>query len=219
MPYRLLEGFIRALSRWEPRLKTPDYITTCRRVNMFDIGLQPHLNPEKPVTSAVDASGIKVSDRGEWILMKWRRRRGFLKIHIAVYVRTKQIVAMEVTEERTGDGGMLKPLVEHAETHCRVIKPRRSSRPDTPSPARRRAVQEFKDLGYEVWSREKGYSRRWAADTAFSTFKRLFGEHVTARSPENIVKKLTAKVALYQRWCTCDAGDCETGNMKKISIQ
>jgi IS5 family transposase len=53
---------------------------------------------------------------------QWRRRRGFLKIHIAVGVRTKQIVALEVTDERTGDGGMLKPLVELTEEHCRVVK-------------------------------------------------------------------------------------------------
>jgi len=49
---------------------------------------------------------------GEWMRTKWRRRRGFLKIHIAVDVRTKQGVAMEVTDERTGDGKVLVPLVE-----------------------------------------------------------------------------------------------------------
>jgi len=78
-----------------------------------------------------------------------------------------------------------------------VIKPRRNSRLDTRSPARRRAVEQFRDLGYEAWSREKGYGRRWAAETAFSTFKRLFGEHVRARSLENIARELAAKVALY----------------------
>lgn len=74
------------------------------------------------MTLAVDASGIKVADRGEWVRRKWRRRRGFLKIHLAVDVETKQIVSMEVTDERTGDGGMLEPLVEQAEKHCRAIK-------------------------------------------------------------------------------------------------
>lgn len=34
------------------------------------------------------------------------------------------------------------------------------------------------------------------AETAF-TFKRLFGEHTTARSLENIARELIAKVALY----------------------
>jgi hypothetical protein len=45
LPYRQLEGFSRALSRWEPRLVTPDYSTTCRRVNTLDIGLQSHSTP------------------------------------------------------------------------------------------------------------------------------------------------------------------------------
>ena len=106
LPYRQLEGFTHALSRWEPRLRAPDYSTTCRRVNGLSIDLEPRLDPGRPVTIAVDASGVKVSDRGEWMRAKWRRRRGFLKIHIAIDVRTRQIVAMEVTDERTGDGRM-----------------------------------------------------------------------------------------------------------------
>ena len=122
LPYRQLEGFTRALSKWEPRREVPDYLTTCRRVNRLDIGLEPRLNPDEPVTLAVDASGIKVADRGEWIRTKWRRRRGFLKIHIAVNIETKQIVAVEATDERTGDGRMLKPLVEQAQRHCRIEK-------------------------------------------------------------------------------------------------
>jgi hypothetical protein len=35
------------------------------------------------------------------------------------------------------------------------------------------------------------------AETAFSTFKRLFGEHSLAKTLENINKELTTKVALY----------------------
>jgi len=42
-----------------------------------------------------------------------------------------------------------------------------------------------------------GYGRRWAVETAYSTFKRLFGEHSLARSFENIVRELVGKVALY----------------------
>jgi hypothetical protein len=45
--------------------------------------------------------------------MRRRRkaRRGYLKVQIAVDVKQKKIVALEVTDERMGDGGMLKPLV------------------------------------------------------------------------------------------------------------
>ena len=223
LPYRQLEGFTRRLSRWEPRLGVPDYSTTCRRVNRLDVGLEPRLDPDEPVTIAVDASGIKVADRGEWMRLKWRRRRGFLKIHIAVDVKTKQIVAMEVTDERAGDGKVLKPLVEQAETHCRVVKVlgdggydsrenfsylaekgiepaikvrRNSSRRARGCPARKRVVLEYlRDP--EGWKRRVSYGLRWMAETAFSTFKRLFGEHVRARSLPNMVREMLLKASLY----------------------
>jgi hypothetical protein len=57
-----------------------------------------------PVTIAADSSGIKVSNRGEWIRHKWKVKRGFIKVHIAVDTRTKQIIAMEITKERFQTG-------------------------------------------------------------------------------------------------------------------
>ena len=78
-----------------------------------------------------------------------------------------------------------------------VIKPRRNSRLDTRCPGRRLAVGRVRELGYDAWARLTGYGRRWAVETAYSTFKRLFGEHSLARSFENIARELVGKVALY----------------------
>ena len=78
-----------------------------------------------------------------------------------------------------------------------VIKPRRNARVDTGPPARRRAVSQIRELGYDAWAKLTGYGRRWAVETAYSTFKRLFGEHSLARSFENIARELAGKVALY----------------------
>jgi hypothetical protein len=41
------------------------------------------------------------------------------------------------------------------------------------------------------------YGRQWSAKTAFSTFKRLYGEYSMARSMENITKELSAKAYTY----------------------
>lgn len=38
--YRQLEGLTRRLSQWEPRLETPDYSTTCRRIDNLDVDLE-----------------------------------------------------------------------------------------------------------------------------------------------------------------------------------
>jgi hypothetical protein len=78
-----------------------------------------------------------------------------------------------------------------------VVKPRRNSRLDTRCPGRRRAVELVRSLGYDEWAKLSGYGRRWAVETAYSTFKRLFGEHSLARDFGNIVKELVGKVALY----------------------
>jgi hypothetical protein len=78
-----------------------------------------------------------------------------------------------------------------------VIKPRRNSRLDAGSPSRRRAVDQVRCLGYDGWARLTGYGRRWAVETAYSTFKRVFGEHSLSRGLESIARELAGKVALY----------------------
>jgi len=41
------------------------------------------------------------------------------------------------------------------------------------------------------------YGRRWAVETAFSTYKRLYGEHTISRNIENIERGLKAKAYIY----------------------
>ena len=58
-------------------------------------------------------------------------------------------------------------------------------------------MERYRSLGYDEWARLTGYGRRWVVETAYSTFKRLFGEHSRAKTLANIALELTAKVALY----------------------
>lgn len=69
--------------------------------------------------------------------------------------------------------------------------------PGMASPVRGRAVEEFLELWYEDWAREKDYARQCTAETAFSTFKRLFVEHSLTRTMDKITRDLVAKVSLY----------------------
>ena len=154
---------------------------------------------------------------------KHGKKKRYVKLHFAVDVETKEIVAMEVSTDDVHDVKAFKGLLEGAEERRRVsgllgdgaydsgdvfeeleergieavVKPRRNSVVGPGSSARGRAVREFQELGYEGWAQEKGYGRRWAVETAFSTFKRLFGEHCLARSMDCITRELVAKVSLY----------------------
>jgi len=103
-------------------------------------------------------------------------------------------------EKMIGDGAYDSGLV-YGELEKRgveaVIKPRRNARSDTGPPARGVAVGHIRELGYGTWAESVGYGRRWAVETAYSIFKRLFGEGAMGRSFENIARELAGKVALY----------------------
>ena len=160
---------------------------------------------------------------GGWIERKHGKKKRYVKLHFAVNTVTHEVVAMEVSTDDVHDVKALPGLVEKAEGNVRVtrlygdgaydsgdvyrllegrgiepvVKPRRNSRLDAGPPARRRAVSQIRELGYDAWAKLTGYGGRWAVETAYSTFKRLFGEHSLARNFGNIVKELVGKVALY----------------------
>ena len=122
LPYRQTEGFLKALRRFDSRIHVPDYSTIDRRVNSLDVKLDEERSYGDDVVIAVDASGVKISNRGDWMRRRWKVKRGFLKIHIAVDVKRKKILAFEVTDEKVGDGRMLQPLIEEASKKGKVAK-------------------------------------------------------------------------------------------------
>jgi IS5 family transposase len=224
MPYRQLEGFTRTLHKLVPALPTGDY--SGLRIRILSLPVDPYRSlreTNEPVSIAVDSTGIKVQKAGGWIERKHGKKKRYVKLHFAVNTVTHEVVAMEVSTDDVHDVKALPGLVEGAERNVRVaklygdgaydsgdayrllegrgiepvIKPRRNARLDTGPPARRRAVSQIREVGYEAWARITGYGRRWAVETAYSTFKRLFGELSLARSFENIARELAGKVALY----------------------
>jgi hypothetical protein len=66
-------------------------------VNQLDIKINEH-DVGNDIVIAIDSTGIKVSNRGEWIRYKWHTyiRKGYLKIHVAVDIKKKKIVFQEV---------------------------------------------------------------------------------------------------------------------------
>ena len=122
-PYRQTEGFVHFLSRFVEGLQAPDCSTIDRRVNRLQVDLSESLiRSNDPVSIAVDSSGVKVHNAGDWIRHVWKVKKGYLKIHFAVDVRTGQVVSMDVSSEKVGDGRRLKRLVKRAEESVRVSR-------------------------------------------------------------------------------------------------
>ena len=222
LPYRQTEGFLKALRRFDSRIEVPDYSTIDRRVNRLGVKLDEE-DYGNDLVIAVDASGVKVSNRGDWMRRRWKMRRGYLKIHIAVDVKRKRILALEVTDEKVGDERMLQPLVEEASKKGKIakaigdgaydtrsnfhylaekgIEPIIKVRKNASSKAggcilRKLVAQEYLH-DPEAWKRRHGYGQRWMAETVFSSFKRTFGEYVSAKTMRNMANEIILKASLY----------------------
>ena len=123
MPYRQMEGFLRKLSDLVSQDIAADYSTLSKRTAKMKINLPETISEkEENVIIAVDASGVKVTNRGEWIREKWRVHRGWIKAHIAVDVKTKEILAIEVTDETVSDNEKFDDLINQTEQNIKDKK-------------------------------------------------------------------------------------------------
>jgi len=223
LPYRQLEGFTRALNRLLPRLPPADYSGLRRRVLEIDLSPYEGFESSDEVVIAVDSTGVRVHKAGGWVEREHGKKKRYVKIFFAVDVETKQALAMLVTTDGTHDSRVFPELLRKSEKHGKVskvyadgafdsskvyelleqkgieavIKPRRNSRLDTPSDPRRRSVTLYKRLGHKQWSNFKDYGKRWSVETAYSTFKRTFGEFCMAKTMKNIEKEMMTKAYIY----------------------
>ena len=171
----------------------------------------------------LDSSGIKVTNSGDWMRKKWKVKRGYLKIHLAVDAKSKQAVSMQVTEETVSDGSQTESLVQEAmskndvkrasETEPTtpranfnllasngidpVIKVRKNaSRKAKGSYARKTSViAQQTDL--RCVEEGEGYGDRWAVEGAFSASSASSESTSQAKKFVNMAKEMATKISLY----------------------
>ena len=232
LPYRQTEGIIKTTGKTLPE-KSPSYGHICKRINKLNVNINNgHVKKEEDddgyIIIAADSTGIKVTNRGQWMGEKWKvlNRKGYLNIHIAVNIKTKEILALEVTDEKVHDSRMLKKLVDQVldnpgmmiesvladgahDTNTNFqfleqkeitpgIKVRKNSIISIRNNSlRNREVRLQTKDDLLKWKAKRKYGHRWIAETAFSTIKRTFGEYVSATRFQNMVKEMMIKVSLY----------------------
>ena len=210
LPYRQTQGVVIAHANKVPN--TPHYSTISRRINRLEIKINERLGND--IIIALDSTGLKVANRGEWMRHKWHVRKGYLKIHIAVDIKKKRILSLEVTSEEVHDGKILKKLVDDASANNKVkrvladgmydsnknfrylsknhikpgIKTRSNSKTRSTNCYARNMSVLRQQTNLKRWKRSMSYGYRWMAETVFSSIKRTFGEHVTARKFPYMVK-------------------------------
>jgi hypothetical protein len=239
LPYRQTEGIIKATGKSLPN--HPSYGHICKRINRMNVDITGSIRTndgdgdgdgDDDIIIAIDSTGIKVTNRGQWMSDKWgvrnKKKRGYLKIHVAVDIKTKEILALEVTDEKVHDSRIMRRLVKHVlDNHDKenvriksvlsdgaydsnenfkilndngiepAIKVRKNSIASSKSNRMRNREVSHQTKDFLKWKKKKRYGQRWIAETAFSSIKRMFGEHVSAFRFQNMVKEMVLKVSLY----------------------
>jgi hypothetical protein len=228
MPYRQMEGFTLALSKVLPGLQSADYTTLFRRIQRMPLVLPEIHEQSEDLVVAVDSTGIKVTNRGEWMREMWRVHRGWIKAHIIVDVKSKNLLGIEITNEKVSDGEVFPALLDQAQQVSRNrpvttvladgaydhkdifnrlekdhinsgIKIRENAATKSGgSPYRAECSREKQKLGYRTWADENNYGQRWAVEGVYSSVKRIFGENVRASSFDGMTREVLMKFMFYQ---------------------
>ena len=98
------------------------FTTINRRINRLYIRIKDTTDSSKEfkdeyIIVAIDSTCVKVTNRGhQWMKDKWHiknKKKWYLKIHVAVNVKTKKILFMKVTDdEHVHDSKALPVLVD-----------------------------------------------------------------------------------------------------------
>ena len=235
LPYRQTEGIAQGHAKGKlPSI--PDFTTINRRINKLDIKIKENDNKNKEfedeyIVIAIDSTGIKVTNRGQWMREKWhiKNRKGYLKIHVAVDVKTKKILSIKVTDEYVHDSKALPELVENLiESDKKItigklfadgaydgndifrylsdngilpcIKVRKNSKAGWKKGNILRNLSVLaQKKDLQKWKDSVSYGQRWIVETVFSSIKRMFGEYVYSVKLKNMVQEMMLKASLYNK--------------------
>lgn len=219
---RKLEGALRKLSCYIPRLKSCDYSTICVRLSQLNPKIM--LDKSKKYNAIFDSTGNKLTNRGEYMRHKWRVYRGWIKVSICIDKITKDLLDVEVSlediedyelakkhlanldkiniESGTGDGAYYRQEL-YEEFLKRgilpILKPRCDASPNGLDPMHT-AAREYHELGgYKPWRDKYDYGKRWHVEGKISSTKRCNGECVRMLNQKNFLKEAKRKFIDYER--------------------
>jgi hypothetical protein len=198
------------------------------------IGIKPSIendndnDNEEPITLVVDASGLTVSKKGDYIEEKWiRKKKEFIKLHIAADAKSKKVVSFRITRGNVHDAKKFCPLVRESFKKCNIdrvyadkahdnrrnfnlldrldVEPVIIIRNNASTTARgcqlrRDEVLLLKKLGYEKWKHIKDAGRRWIAEIVFSSIKRVLGEDLFSKKFSTQKVEAGLKIMLYNKF-------------------
>ncbi|MFZ0512228.1 MAG: IS5 family transposase [Candidatus Nitrosopolaris sp.] len=229
--YRTVQGIVRGLSDYI-RIEEIHFTQIRRRMLKVKPSIgNLNLNNDddnKPITVIVDASGLTITKKGDYIEQKWiRKKKEFIKLHIAVDAKSKKIVSFRVTKGNVHDSKQFSPMIRDVSEEYTIdkvyadkahdnrrsfnlldnlnIEPAIQIRKNASTkargcPLRRDEVLLIKKLGYERWKQLKDTGRRWIIEIVFSSLKRVLGEDLLSKKFKAQKVEAGLKVMLYNKF-------------------
>ena len=220
---RKIEGVLNKLSKFIPKLQSCDHSTVIDRLNKLDLVLD--FDRTKSYRVAVDSTGNKLTNRGEYITKKWRVQRDWVKVSIVIDRFTQELLDVEVSldkeasdsklakkhlknlqdikiEDFAGDGAYyneeLYTILKKRHVQP-VMKMRTDAKPNGFDPMHT-AVREMEKLGgYKLWRDKYKYGHRWNIEGYNSSTKRTFGEVCRMHKKQNCFKEAKMKFINNER--------------------
>ncbi len=204
IPYCPVQGIVRGLSEYV-RIEELHFTHIRRRILKIKPSVGSlNFQDDDPITLIVDASGLTISKKGDYIEDKWKReKKEFVKLYISIDEKSKKVVSFRITKGNVHDTKKFGPLVKEAASKYDIdkvygdkaydnrnnfnildkinaepaIKIRKNASTKSKGcPLRRDEVLLLRKLGYDGWKDLKDAGRRWIAEIVFSAIKRVFGE-------------------------------------------
>ena len=217
--YRSLEGILRGFSKMLGGFPVISFSQIRRRI----ITLTPSfITTDKDLVVGVDGSGMKVTNRGDWIRYKWKVKRGWIKVVLLGDVNGNIIdlrIGNENLDERAASRGMIRKNrknikkvlgdglhdVENTFNLCEKLNIQTGIKIRKNAVAkglgrRPREVRMYQELGYDEWANQNEYGLRWpATEGIFSAVKRIFGESVMSHKKRFMYHEVRLKFWAYQQ--------------------
>jgi hypothetical protein len=228
LPQRATYGLVCSLLQlMELNLPVPHPTILSRRASSLEVAL-PRVNKNEPLHVLVDATGLKVFGEGEWKVRTHGvgKRRTWRKLHIAMNVKSGEILAMAATTNYVSDKEVLPNLLEQITQQIEIvggdggydyvdcyeeiakrkaralIPPRRTGRlhpKDERLRERDKNLREIRKVGRKKWKRESGYHRRSLVETAMMRVKTIFGSGLSSRRFHNQATEMGVRCGALNR--------------------
>jgi len=222
---RGIEGIMRKLVEFCQLPQANDYTTINRRINKLDVEFK--MPKDKNICVAVDKSGMKFENSGEYRARMYGKKRKYLAVKLTANPLTGDLLECDVDVEGTGlsepeiaewnmkilmhrgynvlkfwgDGSFdahdLFKFLEEFEIEP-AIKIRKTAVLSGDNSLRDRELLIYKKIGYKKWARKREYGKRWVGtEGIFSAVKRKSGEQTRSHKTINALNEARRKFWAY----------------------